>query len=98
MNSSFERILHMQTGNYDYVDELRREYKFYRSKEGFLGATPSPLQLYPDGQTKKWGGTYHLADCGKGFQQKFNPLNEDITMVLTINGIHALGVGNPEDE
>src|SRR6266850_7572723 len=98
MNSSFERILHMQNGHYDYFDELLREYKFYRNKEGLCGATPASLQLYPDGQRKIWGGTYHLARGGSFFQQKFNPINEDITMVLTIEGIHALGVGNPEDE
>ncbi len=97
MNTSFERILYMQNGHYDYFDELRREYKFYRSKEGLRGATPA-LQLYPDGQRKNWCGTYYLADDRNGIRQKFNPLNEDITMVLTIEGIHALGVGNPEDE
>jgi hypothetical protein len=97
MNFSFKRVQHMQNAHYDYFEELKREYKFYRSKAGQPGATTQELQLTPAGAKKKWRGTYHLAKCGQDFQEKFNLRNEEVMMVLTIEGIHALGVGNPED-
>ncbi len=97
MNFSFKRVQHMQNAHYDYFEELKREYKFYRSKAGQPGMTPQELQLTPEGTKKKWCGTYHLAKGGEDFQKKFNIRNEEVMMVLTIDGIHALGVGNPED-
>jgi hypothetical protein len=92
-----ERIHYLQNGRYDYFEELKSEYKFYRNKTGLPGSTEE-LQLYPNGLKKNWNGTYHLAKPGLDFQQKFNMDNAEVVMVLTIDGIHALGVGNPEDD
>jgi hypothetical protein len=93
-----ERIQYLQNGRYDYFEELRREYKFYRNKAGLQGSTIDALQLYPNGLKKNWCGTYHLAQSGRDFEQKFRHDDDDVMIVLTIEGIHALGVGNPEDE
>ncbi len=98
MNFPVERILHMQNGHYDYFEELIKEYKFYKSKASQPGITAEALQLYPEGQKKNWSGTYHLARNGKDFLERFDPDAQEVMMVLTIEGIHALGIGNPEDE
>jgi hypothetical protein len=98
MNFSVERVRYMQEGHYDYFDELKREYKFYRSKMGQPCATTEELQLHQDGVKKKWCGTYYLAKCGRDMEKEFNPVRNELMMVLTIEGIHALGVGNPEDD
>jgi hypothetical protein len=98
MTFSPERIQYLQNDEYDYFEELKREYKFYRTKAGLPGTTLEELQLYPNGTKKNWSGVYHLATNGEDFRAKFNPDDDDVMMVLTIEGIHALGVGNPEDE
>lgn len=93
-----ERIMYLQDGNYDYYEELKREYKFYLSKAGEKAITPHKLQLVPRGPKRKWEGVYQLAQNGGEVLYRLRPDNDDVVIVLTLEGIHSLGVGNPEDE
>ncbi len=93
-----ERIKFLQNGSYDYFEELKREYKFYLSKAGQKATTPNKLQLEPHGPTRKWDGVYQLAQSGSDVLYRLRPDNDDVVIVLTIEGIHSLGIGNPEDE
>ena len=93
-----ERIQFLQNGHYDYFDELKREYKFYRSKAGEKVTTTHKLQLVPHGPHRKWEGVYQLAQNGGDVLYRLRPDNDDVVIVLTLEGIHSLGVGNPEDE
>ena len=93
-----ERIKFLQNGHYDYFEELKREYKFFLSKAGKKAVTPSKLQLEPHGPTQIWEGAYQLAQNGNEVLQRLRPDNNDLVIVFTLQGIHALGIGNPEDE
>lgn len=98
LNFSLERIHFLQNGNYDYWEELKKEYKFFLSKTGQSTATPRQLQLEQQRRKQYWTGQYQLLDCGKEAAAKLARGKDEITVILTIQGIHALGVGNPEDE
>lgn len=98
LNFPLERIHFLQNGNYDYWEELKREYKFFRSKTGQPTATPRQLQLEQQRRKQYWTGQYQLLNCGKEVERELARGKEEITVILTIQGIHALGVGNPEDE
>ncbi len=98
LNLSFDHIQYIQNGNYDYFEELKREYKFYLTKAGQPATTSQQLQLEPEGLRKNWEGCYQLAQDGNDVTEKIESVNKDVVMVFTIDGIHSLGVGNPEDE
>jgi hypothetical protein len=98
LNFPLDRVRQIQYGEYDYFTELKREYQFYRSKSDKPGSTTDELQLCEDGLKKKWCGTYSLARDGNDVRERFSPACGEIMMVLTIEGIHALGVGNPEEQ
>lgn len=93
-----ERIRFLLTGQYDYFEELKREYKFFLSKAGEKAVTPFKLRLEPRGPYKKWEGSYQLAQNGNEVLKRLRPDNDDVVIVFTLEGIHALGIGNPEDE
>ena len=92
-----ERVKYLQNGHYDYFEELIREYKFYLSKSG-KKVTTAQLQLVPHGPSRKWEGVYQLAQNGGDVLYRLRPDNDDVIIVLTLEGIHALGLGNPEDD
>jgi len=92
-----ERVKYLQNGHYDYFEELKREYKFYLSKSGEK-VTTAELQLVPHGPSRTWQGVYQLAQNGGDVLYRLRPDNDDVIIVLTLDGIHALGVGNPEDD
>jgi hypothetical protein len=92
-----ERIQFLQNGHYDYFEELKREYKFFLSTAGKKAVTPK-LQLEPHGPSKIWQGAYQLTQNGNEVLQRLRPDNDDVVIVFSIEGIHALGIGNPEDE
>ncbi|MEQ8425515.1 MAG: hypothetical protein RIA63_12450 [Cyclobacteriaceae bacterium] len=93
-----ERITFMQNGHYDYFEELKREYKFYLSKAGEKVTTPHKLQLVPRGPSRTWEGVYQLAKNGADVLSQLRADKDDVVIVLTLEGIHSLGVGNPEDD
>ncbi|GAB1445643.1 MAG: hypothetical protein KF860_01710 [Cyclobacteriaceae bacterium] len=98
VNLPLERIKYLQNGHYDYFEELKQEYKFYLSKSGEKVTTPHKLQLVPHGPYRTWEGVYQLAQNGGDVLYRLRPDNDDVIIVLTLEGIHALGVGNPEDD
>jgi len=85
----FEKLISLQNDSYDYFDELKREYKFYLSNS-------SQNEFVQINSTKE--GTYQLARNGSDVLHRLRPDNNDILIVFTMEGIHALGLGNPEDE
>lgn len=93
-----DRVMFLQNGHYDYFEELVREYRFYLSKAGEKTMTPEKLRLEPKGPRQRWEGVYQLAQNGSDVLYRLRPDNDDVVIVLTLEGIHALGVGNPEDE
>lgn len=93
-----ERILFLQNGHYDYFEELIREYKFYLSKSGEKAFTRNKIKLEMRGPQRNWEGTYQLAHQGSDVLYRLRPDNDDVVIVLTLEGIHSLGIGNPEDE
>ena len=93
-----DRITFLQNGCYDYFEELIREYKFYLSKSGEKAITPHKLQPEPKGPYRTWERVYQLAMNGDDVLLRVRPDNDDVVIVLTVEGIHALGIGNPEDE
>ncbi len=93
-----ERIMYVQNGHYDYFEELKREYKFYRTRAGERVTTPHKLQLEPGGPHRTWEGVYQLAQNGDDVRYRLRPDNDDVIIVVTLEGIHSLGIGNPEDE
>lgn len=92
-----QRIMFLQNGDYDYFEELKREYKFYLSKSGEKANT-NKIILEPGGPQRKWEGVYQLAKNGNDVLHRLRPDNDDVVIVLTLEGIHSLGIGNPEDE
>lgn len=93
-----ERVKYLQNADYDYFEELKREYKFYLSKSGEKVTTPQKLQLVPRGPHRNWEGVYQLAQNGGDVLYRLRPDNDDVIIVLALEGIHSLGVGNPEDD
>ncbi|MEQ8304387.1 MAG: hypothetical protein RIB47_13410 [Cyclobacteriaceae bacterium] len=93
-----ERVGYIQNGSYDYFEELKLQYKFYLKKAGEKSITYEKLQLEPKGPQQSWQGTYQLARTGSDVLHKLRPDNDDVILVLTIDGIHSLGIGNPEDD
>jgi hypothetical protein len=72
------RITHLQNGSYEYFEELKKQYKFYR-----------------DGELS---GNYSLAHPGEEISVASGDEKSKATILFTIEGIHSLGIGNPEDE
>lgn len=97
MNYAMERIQFIQSGNYDYFEELKHEYRFLLTLDGKHAQTTQPLRLQDGGTEKVWEGTYRLAQPGTA-ATLLGAANSDVIFVLTIEGMHALGVGNYEWE
>jgi hypothetical protein len=93
MNYAMERIQFIQSGDYDYFEELQHEYRFLLSLNGHPAQTTHPLRLTKDGEEKVWAGTYHVAKPGNA-ASLVGAASSDVIFVLTIEGMHALGVGN----
>ena len=66
---------YVKCGQYDYFEELKRQYRLFRVAER--------------------EGNCSLAVPGENLSTTHNDLTK---VVLAINGIHSLGIGNPEDE
>lgn len=93
-----ERLTFLQNGEYDYFTELIREYKFYLSRSGEKTNTSDKIRLEPHGPHRTWEGVYQIAQNGNDVLCKLRPDNDDVVIVLTLEGIHSLGIGNPEDD
>jgi hypothetical protein len=93
MNYSLERIQYVQSGDYDYYKELNHEYEFWLTLDSKSGSTPAPIQLMEGGPAQVWNGSYQLATPST-LSQQLSAASSPITVVITIEGIHALGTGN----
>lgn len=98
MNYSVERIQFIQSGHYDYYQELKHEYTFWLALDAQPGSTTRPIALQQDDSEKVHTGTYQLADP-TNLVNLFGPgETEKVVVVVTIEGMHALGTGNYEWE
>jgi microsomal dipeptidase-like Zn-dependent dipeptidase len=93
MNYAIGRIQFIQSGSYDYFKELLHEYRFLQSFDAKPGHTPHALKLQEGGIEQVWSGAYRLAAPANVAALPAGT-NRDVTFVLTIEGMHALGVGN----
>ena len=99
MNISHERTEYFQGKEidgltYDYWDELQREYAFYvagANQKNKITAFESE-----NGQKLKYEtqGQYSIAKTLSDVNTAVN-FSDGISIVLTIEGMHALGIGNP---
>ncbi len=89
------QVKKMQQGGYDYFDELKNEYQFFLRKSGEFMATEEEISLDEASAKRKWWGEYHLA--AKPDDIDICPEEDRIVIVPTLEGIHSLGIGNPED-
>ncbi|MGY2134448.1 hypothetical protein ACW9KT_19630 [Hymenobacter sp. HD11105] len=95
MGMSLFRINSMQGDSYDYFNELQQEYAFYLKMNG-VDFSLKQFQLQ-ENVTEDISGRYELASKGSDLPNILgdDPTANNIAMVLTIEGMHALGVGNP---
>ncbi len=95
MNFKPEQVKKLQNGQYDYFEALKDEYQFFLERSGQYTTTPYEIQIDNTGIARTWHGAYTLAASSSEID--INPDNNEIFIVPTLGGIHALGVGNPED-
>nr|MBX2844290.1 dipeptidase [Flammeovirgaceae bacterium] len=88
---SKERIAFLQSPEYDYFEELKLEYQFYKSRDNKEEA--ALVLIYDKNKPTLSKGKYIIAkntdDVTSSIQKE-----KEVAIVLTIEGIHALGVGN----
>lgn len=93
MNYKLDRIQFIQSGNYDYYEELKNEYKFWCSIDNLPGATIEKLRLRSGDEPKVCSGQYQIASPNT-INAALNGGSKNQVIVITIEGMHALGVGN----
>jgi len=95
MNFRPEQVKKLQNGHYDYFEALKDEYQFFLERSGQYTTTSYEIQIDNTGIPRTWHGAYTLAASSS--EIVINPDSNEIFIVPTMGGIHALGVGNPED-
>jgi hypothetical protein len=95
MNFKSCQVKKLQNGHYDYFDSLKEEYRFFLERSGQYTTTPYEIQIDNTGVARTWHGAYTLAASRD--EINIDPDGNEIFIVPTLGGIHALGVGNPED-
>lgn len=95
MNLKPSQVKKLQNGHYDYFEALKDEYQFFLERSGQYTTTPYEIQIDNTGIPRTWRGAYTLAASGS--EINIDPDGNEIFIVPTLGGIHALGVGNPED-
>jgi hypothetical protein len=83
MSITQQHLRHIQNRHFDYFEELQHEYFFYKEHED------GPLFQK---------SFYYLAFGGLDVSQNLQFDNQGVMVVFAINGIHALGIGYPDDE
>ncbi|MBT30366.1 MAG: hypothetical protein CMO01_11965 [Thalassobius sp.] len=99
MNVSHERTEYFQGKEidgftYDYWDELQREYAFYLSGADQLNSVSVLANQNKQTYQYETQGYYKVAQSLADVNEAVNSPN-GISIVLTIEGMHALGIGNP---
>ncbi len=93
MRYSAARIKHMMSPEYDYWDELWREYRFLASADGQTHTVSSPS---PEGPIQVTG-CYHIARSAEQAREIVeDEQRDDLCMILTIEGGHVFSVGPDE--
>ncbi len=95
MNLKSCQVKKLQNGHYDYFEALKDEYQFFLERSGQYTTTPYEIQIDNTGIPRTWRGAYTLAASSN--EINIDPDGNEIFIVPTLGGIHALGVGNPED-
>jgi hypothetical protein len=95
MNFKPGQVKKLQNGQYDYFESLKDEYHFFLERSGQYTTTPYEIKIDTTGIARTWRGAYTLAASSNEID--INPDGNEIFIVPTLGGIHALGVGNPED-
>ncbi|WP_020526834.1 hypothetical protein [Flexithrix dorotheae] len=85
------RIAFLQSPEYDYFEELKLEYKFYKSRDNKEEA--ALVLIYDKNKPTLSKGKYILAKNNEDITASIQK-EKEVAIVLTIEGIHALGVGN----
>ena len=94
---SAERIRFLLSRQYDYWDELQREYEFLRKSDGVKQT--ATCQVLRDGAVTEQTveGRYHLVRGGDQLRSIIEDQDEDLAVLLTIEGGHVLSMG-PDQE
>ncbi|WP_460577454.1 hypothetical protein [Hymenobacter coalescens] len=88
------RINFLQSSGYDYFEELLLEYRFHTLRHNVSIALKNfPFNAESTGDVN---GRYRLVHNGREADELLaDAASQDIAVVLTVEGMHALGVGNP---
>ncbi len=80
---------------YDYWDELQKEYDFYL--KGANKVNEVCVDTWENGQRVQYKtkGSYQIAKTPADVTESVNSPDQ-VAVVLTIEGMHALGIGNPD--
>ena len=80
---------------YDYWNELQKEYDFYLKGTGKLNEVS--VETWEHGQRLRYQtkGSYQIAKTPADVTESINSPDQ-VAVVLTIEGMHALGIGNPD--
>ena len=93
MNYKMDRVQFIQSGSYDYYEELRHEYEFWCASNDIAGATVNELSFRLGEKGKICNGQYHIANPNT-IRQALNGGGTNQVIVITIEGMHSLGIGN----
>lgn len=92
MNYAYERVGFMLSHNYDYWDELRREYDFLAAADGQSHTVTLDL---PGGGTRQLEGVYHIVKSADDLRRIVEEDEDAIAVILTIEGGHVFSI-DPE--
>jgi len=92
---SGERIRHLLSPQYDYWDELLREYTFLRESDGQQRTATCQLLRGGDPVDETADGRYHLVRDGGHLRDVLD--GEDLAVLLTIEGGHVLSMGTDSE-
>jgi hypothetical protein len=90
---SAERIGHMLSDQYDYWDELVREYEFLQLADGRVNDTTCEHLDGGEMVSSEVRGCYHLIRDAGHLEDVIEDGGDDLAVVLTIEGGHVLTLG-----
>lgn len=97
MNFSHERINFFQSPDYDYFGELKLEYEFLKAGANQMRKITVRQAIHKHKyQQFSVQGAYRIAKNRDEVQGLMKEKGGIVLMILTVEGMHALGVGNPK--
>lgn len=93
------RVRHLISGDYDYFDELQREYDFLRARDGQHGEATA-ISIGTDGQATPYPqrGRYELARDPEHLDRILARDDGTVAFVLSIEGAHVFTMHAPDDK